>query len=152
MDFYQQQQTARRSSRLLILLYLAGVVALGILSSLWLSLLLIPLKLLFAAPTSDLFSLSHFLFLSGLIMLLCLIISYARYHSLKRGGWHVAKALGASRLALTANSLKDQQFRNVVEEMALASGLPVPALFVQEQEQSINSFAAGMGIQDAVIV
>ena len=152
MDFYQQQQTARRSSRLLILLYLAGVVTLGIFSSLWLSLLLIPLKLLFAAPTSDLFSLPQFLFLSGLIMLLCLIISYARYHSLKRGGWHVAKALGASRLALTANSLKDQQFRNVVEEMALASGLPVPALFVQEQEQGINSFAAGMGIQDAVIV
>ena len=152
MDFYQQQQTARCSSRLLILLYLAGVVALGILSSLWLSLLLIPLKLLFAAPTRDLFSLPQFLFLSGLIMLLCLIISYARYHSLKRGGWHVAKALGASRLALTANSLKDQQFRNVVEEMALASGLPVPALFVQEQEQGINSFAAGMGIQDAVIV
>ena len=152
MDFYQQQQTARRSSRLLILLYVAGVVALGILSSLWLSLLLIPLKLFFAQPQSGLFNLQHFLFLSGLIMLLCLIISYARYHSLKRGGWHVAKALGASRLALTANSLKDQQFRNVVEEMALASGLPVPALFVQEQERGINSFAAGMGIQDAVIV
>lgn len=152
MDFYQQQQTARRSSRLLILLYVAGVVALGILSSLWLSLLLIPLKLFFAQPQSGLFNLQHFLFLSGLIMLLCLIISYARYHSLKRGGWHVAKALGASRLALTANSLKDQQFRNVVEEMALASGLPVPALFVQEQEQGINSFAAGMGIHDAVIV
>jgi len=152
MDFYQQQQTARRSSRLLILLYLGGVIALGILSSLWLSLLLIPIKLLFTAPTGDLFSLPHFLFLSGLIMLLCLLISYARYHSLKRGGWHVAKALGASRLALAASSLKDQQFRNVVEEMALASGLPVPALFVQEQEQGINSFAAGMGIQDAVIV
>ncbi len=152
MDFYQQQRDAKRLSHLLILLYVAGVLALGVVSSLWLSLIVIPLKLLFSTSPAALFSLPQFLFMASLIMLLCLGISYARYQSLQRGGWLVAKALGASRLSANPTTIKEQQFRNVVEEMALASGLPIPALFVQEQELAINSFAAGMGITDAVIV
>ncbi|MGL4205862.1 MAG: M48 family metalloprotease [Aeromonadaceae bacterium] len=156
MTFYEQQAQARQLTRLLVLLYGCGVVVLAMLSSLFLSLMFIPLKLAWwsKVATSDqpLFSLGQFLTLAAIILSTSLFVSYLRYRQLHEGGWQVAKALGGRRLLPNTAELSEQRLRNVVEEMAIASGLPVPALFIQDAEQGINAFAAGMTINDAVIV
>ena len=67
------------------------------------------------------------------------------------GGRDVARSLDATPLDSTSADVRDQVFRNVVEEMAIASGLPVPELYVLRDVQGINAFAAGYAPDRAVI-
>ena len=131
MIFYEQQAQARKLSRLLVLLYGCGVMVLALLSSLVLSVIFIPLKFAFLpqVATSDqsLITLGQFLTITAFILSLSLLVSYMRYRQLHQGGWRVAKALGGRRLLPNTSDLSEQRLRNVVEEMAIASGLPVPA-------------------------
>jgi Zn-dependent protease with chaperone function len=49
------------------------------------------------------------------------------------------------------SDLEERRLLNVVEEMAIASGMPVPSVYLLDKEDSINAFAAGFTPTDAVI-
>jgi Zn-dependent protease with chaperone function len=70
---------------------------------------------------------------------------------LSAGGRVVAEMLGGRLLDASTPDLHERQLLNVVEEMAIASGVPVPDVYLLEHEQGINAFAAGTTINDAVI-
>jgi len=57
---------------------------------------------------------------------------------LASGGEAVAQMIGARRVDPSTRDLLERRLINVVEEMALASGTPVPRLYVMENEQSIT--------------
>jgi Zn-dependent protease with chaperone function len=59
--------------------------------------------------------------------------------------------LGGRRLLPNTTDLNERRLLNVVEEMAIASGTPVPPVYVMDQEPGINAFAAGFTVDDAVI-
>lgn len=69
---------------------------------------------------------------------------------LRDGGHVVAESLGGEKLGHDPDPLAERQLLNVVEEMAIASGIPVPPVYVLEEE-GINAFAAGFTPDDAVI-
>jgi Zn-dependent protease with chaperone function len=78
--------------------------------------------------------------------------SMVKTASLSRGGGAaVARMLGGRLVRPQGASAEDRRLLNVVEEMSLAAGLPVPAVYVLEKERSINAFAAGLTPGDAVI-
>ncbi|OXE28039.1 hypothetical protein CA163_35975, partial [Vibrio parahaemolyticus] len=54
-------------------------------------------------------------------------------------------------ISTDTSNAKHRQLLNVVEEMSIASGIPVPPVYVMAEEHGINAFAAGMSIDDAVI-
>ncbi len=70
---------------------------------------------------------------------------------LSRGGHAVASMLGGTPLDTSSAQGQDRVLMNVVEEMSIASGVPVPSVYVLENEQAINAFAAGFTTEDAVI-
>ncbi len=70
---------------------------------------------------------------------------------LRAGGHVVAEQLGGRLLTSGTADLVEQRLLNVVEEMALASGTPTPPVYLMDQEDGINAFAAGFSPQDAVI-
>jgi Zn-dependent protease with chaperone function len=70
---------------------------------------------------------------------------------LSGGGEPLALSLGGRRLLNDSSDPVERKVLNVVEEMALASGLPVPPVFMMDREQGINAFAAGYQPEDAVI-
>src|SRR5262245_37703943 len=74
-----------------------------------------------------------------------------RTAQLARGGGQVALSLGGTRVTGDGNDPLERRLVNVVEEIALASGLPVPEIYVLEQESAINAFAAGRTGKDAAI-
>ena len=74
-----------------------------------------------------------------------------RYLSLLQGGRKVAETLGARPVLPAPEDPLERRFANVVAEMAIAAGLPMPGLYLQEQEPGINAFAAGHTLNDAVI-
>src|SRR5262245_51734759 len=79
------------------------------------------------------------------------LASVYRTAQLARGGGHVAVSLGGTRVTGDGNDPLERRLVNVVEEMALASGVPVPEVYVLQQESAINAFAAGRTSTDAAI-
>ena len=67
------------------------------------------------------------------------------------GGAAVAQMVGARRVAPNSTDPLERRFVNVVEEMAIASGVRVPAVYVMEDEGGINAFAAGWDVSGAVV-
>jgi len=70
---------------------------------------------------------------------------------LSGGGGRVAAQLGGTLVAADVSDPRRRELRNVVEEMAIASGVPVPEIYVLEEESGINAFAAGFSPADAAI-
>lgn len=70
---------------------------------------------------------------------------------LSHGGETVALAMGAKRIDPATSDFAERRLLNIVHEMALASGVPVPPVYVMEDELGINAFAAGFSPDDAVV-
>ena len=68
-----------------------------------------------------------------------------------QGGRVVAESVGARRVDPRTSDFHEKRLLNVVEEMAIASGTPVPAVYVLDDEPAINAFAAGLTSNDAVV-
>jgi Zn-dependent protease with chaperone function len=79
------------------------------------------------------------------------LASMYKIAELSAGGETVALMLGGRALHSQTTDLAEQRLLNVVEEMALASGIPVPPVFVLDREPGINAFAAGHRPGDAVV-
>jgi Zn-dependent protease with chaperone function len=70
---------------------------------------------------------------------------------LRGGGGTVALELGATPVAEDTTDFQYRRLRNVVEEIAIASGVPVPQIYVMEAEAGINAFASGWAPTDAAV-
>lgn len=81
--------------------------------------------------------------LMGVLLLIVFGCALFQLQRLSADGPTVAKLLGGTLVVLEPKHERLKQFRNVATEMAIASGMPMPALFVLESEHRINAFAAG---------
>ena len=129
MNFFEHQQRARTSSRRLVVLF--ALATLGIVLTLDLMVFLV-----FGDPA----------LVVGMTVLALTVIgvsSLVRVAMLRGGGAEVARAMGAMPVAEDTRDPSLRRLRNVVEEIAIASGVPMPRLYVLEQEAGINAFAAG---------
>ena len=77
--------------------------------------------------------------------------SIHKFLALRAGGEVVAEDLGGKLVSQTTENLKEQQLLNIVEEMSIASGVAIPAVYTLDTEEGINAFAAGFTPNDAVI-
>ena len=91
------------------------------------------------------------LWIAGFWMLVVLVPWIGKAISLARGGRIVAESLGGTRVVPGATDPLLRRLHNVTEEMAIASGIAVPAVYVLEEEPSINAFAAGHRPSNAAI-
>jgi len=138
MNFFERQARARRNTSRLVLLF--GLAVIGIVLAVDLAVLVV-----FGSDPA-LLAMSTLLAL-GVIG----IGSLYRMASLRGGGESVAQQMGGVPVPEDATDLHLRRLRNVVEEMSIASGVPVPKVYVMEHEPGINAFAAGYSTSDAVI-
>lgn len=94
---------------------------------------------------------STFIAVFIVVSLFIFIISLIKMQQLQKGGGKFAETLGAGRVSPDTGEPELRQLLNIVEEMSIASGIPVPAVYVMDKESGINAFAAGWNINDAVI-
>jgi Zn-dependent protease with chaperone function len=79
------------------------------------------------------------------------VAGFTRHLQLRGGGGYVARSVGGVRVERGTPDARRRQLHNIVEEMALASGVPVPEIYVLEQDDSINAFAAGHTTANAAV-
>jgi Zn-dependent protease with chaperone function len=77
--------------------------------------------------------------------------SHYKWHQFRTGGSAVAESVGGRQVEPGTTDPAERRLMNVVEEMAIASGLPVPAVYILDDETAINAFAAGLTAHDAVV-
>lgn len=149
MDFFDHQDTARQRTGLLVFLFSLAVVTItGLVSVLSIG--------IYYGVTGEHFdqetALTYVLLCFAGVLLVVTISSMVRLSALtSNGGRGVAESIGGKLISSNTLDAKHRQLLNVVEEMAIASGIPVPPVYVMQEEHGINAFAAGMSIDDAVI-
>lgn len=145
--FFDRQAAARRSSRRLVLLF--GIAVLAVL----VAVNLVVLFLLGGLSTEPGSGAPGPIILTTSLLVLAVIggAVLVKQAQLRKGGSHVAEALGGARVTEDARDPQLRRLRNVVEEMAIAAGVPVPAVYVLEHEDGINAFAAGHSASDAAV-
>lgn len=144
-DFFEKQAEARRNSGRLVFLFVLAVLAIvGLLNLL--AYLFIPLE--------ELESLSRTGLHIGISVVTIGFIALGSIYKFllvsRQGGISIALELGGQPVDPNTTDPNERRLLNIVEEMAIASGVPVPEVFVLN-EDGINAFAAGESTKDAVI-
>lgn len=151
MDFFGAQAQARRDSHLLGWAFALCVIAVvTVLAVLVLSVLRVTYSMgrhgdAFEASLG-IWAMRHPATVIFTVLALVVFIggaSLTRMLQLRAGGGYVARSLGGVRVERNAQDPRRRLLSNVVEEMAIASGVPMPEVYVLEQEDGINAFAAG---------
>jgi Zn-dependent protease with chaperone function len=155
MDFFAAQAASRRRTRWLMLAYALAVAAV-VAAITWVVLVTFltlandgPL----VAPPGLWWRENLDVAFATAVLVLGVIGLAALYRTaqLRGGGSSVARALGGTQVTRETQDPRRRRLLNVVEEMAIASGVPVPQVYVLEQESGINAFAAGYQPTDAAV-
>jgi Zn-dependent protease with chaperone function/uncharacterized tellurite resistance protein B-like protein len=148
--FFDRQASARRNTGWLVLLFSIAVVLIT------LAVCLVGFFLTAGDATLGGFSGwllgRHGLITAAVVVTLIGGGSALRWIDLSGGGSRVASMVKARLLDPSTSDSDEQRLRNVVEEMAIASGVTVPQLYVMDQETGINAFVAGYSPNEAVMV
>lgn len=159
MNFFEQQDRARKNSGYLILLLCLAVLCLiGATTALVAGLLYyfsdhaqtISYQSLDGVTNSSILSWKLLASIALSVGLVVLLGSLFRLNQLRGGGPVVAESMGGRLLNTDSRNTAEKRLLNVVEEMAIASGTPVPPVYLLD-DPSINAFAAGYKASDAVI-
>jgi len=163
MDFFEAEARAKKRTSRLVLLFVfavAGTVAAGYFASVFL-----------LAQTGARGSRHHHyseyqddsgsapslwqprVFLAVTLGTLAVVglASLFKWHEFSTGGSAVAESVGGRRIDPHTTDLKERRLLNVVEEMAIASGIAMPAVYLLDEEPGINAFAAGLTTSDAIV-
>ena len=153
MDFFESQDSARRNTGRLILLFGLAVISLILITNFLVMLIfgfLSTEMTTVGALTPWQFNWQVFAMVGVLVAAVIILGSLYKIVSLSGGGARVAEMMNGRLLVAGTGDLLERRLMNVVEEMAIASGTPVPPVYVLE-EAGINAFAAGYSPSDAVI-
>ncbi len=158
MNFFEQQDIARRNARLLLFLFLLAVALLILLTNVAVAafLWLMDESNRPASPGGPSAFLSYLSWQRAGPIGLCVaatvaLVAAAKTWQLSRGGNAVAEAMGGRRILPQTDDANERRCLNIVEELALAATMPVPAVYVLDNERGINAFAAGRTPADAVV-
>src|SRR4030095_16275634 len=163
VDFFNSQDKARRNTKLLVFYFILAVLSLLLAVNAAVLLILasfgnygvliwksIPISS--AAELSLPFSQAELLCAVTVgTLVLILMGSVFKTLQLARGGSAVAELLDGRLINSNATDADERKLVNVVEEMSIASGVPVPQVYVMDCEAGINAFAAGHSASDAAI-
>ena len=153
MNFFESQDTAKRNTGKLFLLFSLAVLSLVVVTNL---LVMVAFGVLgeegssISSMSSLQFDWQIFLMVGVIVTLIVLIGSLYKIGALSGGGARIAEMMNGRLLLAGSEDLGERRVLNVVEEMAIASGTPVPPVYLME-EAGINAFAAGYSPSDAVI-
>jgi Zn-dependent protease with chaperone function len=154
MNFFESQDRARKNTSTLVFLFALAVITLIIMTNLL-------VMVVFGFIGNDQLHSGQallqkmdwrmFAMVSAAVGAVVLGGSFYKIMALSAGGRTVADGLGGQLIPQNTRDLKQRRLLNVVEEMAIASGIPAPPVYILAGEPGINAFAAGFTPRDAVI-
>lgn len=169
MDFFEAQADARRRTRLLMLAFgfavlvvvasycllaILGYAVLALFAGLPLREPLPAVTNIVSAYASTVMRVPHEvpLLVGGLKAAIILVVTASRMWALRDGGYTVAHYLGARYVDPSRCNASERRLINIVDEMAIASGITSPPVYLLDRERSVNALVAGHSPNEAVII
>jgi len=154
MDFFTQQSRSRTRTLYLIALFIAAVILVTVAVH-----VAIKSVMFYALSEGYIRTRSSFQWIDPQMLLTVTLItlsviglaSLIKILQLSRGGSYVAESLGGRLVNRSSTNRNEKKLLNIVSEMAIASGVPVPQVYLLSKEEGINAFSAGYTPSDAVI-
>jgi Zn-dependent protease with chaperone function len=153
MNFFEHQQRSRSRSTRLVALFILGFLLLFLVLYGLVALIIVSDSQAPGAPL-DLAQLWQPDAFIGVALFLLVVVGLRTVYQLvqlSKGGSYVAESVGGRLVALDTTDPLERRLVNVVQEMAIASGTPVPAVYILADEEGINAFAAGYTGDDAAV-
>lgn len=152
MDFFHHQEQARKRTGLLLFYFVLAVLLtiVAVNAAVWLV-----SSLSFVTPGATFggwLASGQWLPISLVTLAVIAGGSLRRYLELGDGSHRIAEAVHATRIDPDTDDPQQRMLLNIVEEMAIASGTPVPTVYVMRNEPGINAFVAGLEPTAAVLV
>jgi Zn-dependent protease with chaperone function len=152
VNFFEHQYRARRRTGLLVAYFTVAVVLIVLAVNVAVYFVL-HLAAAEAAPDpGQWLARPYWRWIAAGVIAIVALGSLLSWLKLRGGGRAVAEMVGARRIDMASRDPDERRLINVVEEMSIASGTPVPALYVMDEEQGINAFVAGYRVNEAVLV
>ncbi|MHC5022947.1 MAG: M48 family metallopeptidase [Planctomycetota bacterium] len=146
MDFFESQDRARKKTGRLVVFFGLAVVCILVLTY-----TAVALVVIWYGGGDALLDPILLLAVGGIVLGVVGLSSLYKIAELRGGGRVVAESLGGQLVDRSTADRHERRVLNVVEEMAIASGTPVPPVYLMREEAGINAFAAGYSPHDAVI-
>ena len=148
MNFFEAQDEARKKTKWLILWFLLAVAGVVVAVNALVFFLTQGVQVdTGAVPHWSEWALPTTVVTAGIVF----VASAYKSIQLSSGGRVVAEDLGGRLVLPGTTDYEERKLLNIVEEMAIASGMPVPQVFLMDREEGINAFAAGTEPSNAVI-
>ena len=157
MNFFEQQDRSRRTTRQLVVLFAIAVTVV-------VCCVYFPIRFVsycyyssqsqrayHARASFNWFHPDTFCWTAGVTVIIIGIGTLVKIRALGQGGGYVAEQLGGRLISPDSNDRYERRLLNVVQEMAIASGVPVPVVYMMDNEEGINAFAAGYDPASAVV-
>lgn len=163
MDFFGHQDQARKRTKQLIFLFALALLTLIFLTNLlvagflWSNPDIFPSLVDHTNPNPSILDIFHYISWQSWLLISAIVCSFVGlaylYKAIKLsgGGQSVAESLGGRLVQPDSEDFYERRLLNIVEEMAIASGMPVPQVYLLDDEIGINAFAAGYQPSDAVL-
>jgi len=157
MDFFEHQERARKNTTLMVALFLAAVVCIVLAVNVVGAMIYLAftsnssVDLLQSTRSLSLVPHSAYWITTGVVVGVIAYGTISRLIALSGGGAAVAELVGARRVERDSRDPAERRLLNVVEEMALASGITVPLVYVMDDQNTLNAFAAGYSPNEAAV-
>lgn len=158
MNFFQHQEKARENTSRLVFLFGLAIAAIILVTYLVVYLAITLFWTWFTngearQPMPEYFGFGESYLFAGVVSAVIIVIGFGtiiKIVQLRGGGRAVAESVGGRLIDASAADPQQRKLLDVVEEMAIASGIPVPPVYILN-ESGINAFAAGYTPKDAVV-
>lgn len=159
MDFFARQDHARKQTKVLVFYFAAAVILIVVAVY---AVVMVGVNVSHQqrhsryaqyqpTPPPVLWNAQVFL-AAGLGTVAVILIGSAwKTSQLSGGGGSVATLMGGRLVSPGTADPNERKLLNVVEEMSIASGTPMPQVYVLDNEDGINAFAAGHSTSDAAV-
>lgn len=150
MNFFEHQHQARRQTRTLIILFVLAVIAIVIAVN-------AAMVLIWSwsqggySSSPDFYPRGFFATNTLVTIALIGVGTLLETWNLRDGGDAVARMAGGRPISPASSDQQERRLLNVVEEIAIASGIACPRVYVMDKEEAINAFAAGYNQNEAVV-
>lgn len=148
MNFFALQEKARRASRRMVILFALAVLVIVAAVNAVVVMVGFGRRM---TETGVMLDYPRLALVSMGVLAIIGLASLFRTMSLRGGGASVARSMGATQVTPDTTNPAWRQLRNVIEEIAIAAGVPVPEIYIMENEAGINAFAAGYSPADAAV-
>jgi len=151
MNFFNRQAKAIKQTRILVSLFLLAIVliTLAINAVFYFAL---ASQTTMAGSLNEWLAQGYWIYISLGTIAIILLTSLFRSWQINSNPGAIIQMVDATRIPFETKDFKQRQLVNLVEEMAIASGMPIPSIYVMKNEQGLNAFVSGLKPSAAILV